>query len=598
MEHSGFFNARLVDGQYDRLYNADDYRGKLGAIISNGVRRGTQRDEQGNIIDAGELKVVAIDGSMDVRVTTGRAWINGAWYYSDESILVTLETPHNTMERIDRIVLRFDNSIPKRAINLLYLVGTPSYAPEAPQITRSNDVYDIVLADINVGSQLTTSTIKQSDIIDQRGNGAWKFVQNEEGKWVEEQGDDLCGWITTPVGYEGFFKAMDSQIYDYLNTIDDEWKTMKDRWASVTLFKKYQQRIITEEETINVEVPITQYDPNMDILDIYVNGIYSYPQVDYSLNGKMVTFTISKPFGTEISFSVYKSIDGSGDVKSYLDLLTEVQDQVAELNNMKEYRYMCTGAEDNRKLSEMCSEFFDGTDDGKEIKINIYGDFVCSAPVGGDGTSASRSRWISVSPAGSVSRKITLDFSNCSKIFLPIVDGSYNIVFYGKDMTIIGASVEAINVSQNTTIEAFSSTNGTIKAVRCRFNFHTYQCHRAFIAETGTFDDCIATCTAETGEASCFTTNSEGLLRVTSGEYKAYTKSTSSNSIVIKQTDAGAVMVAYGVNCPVVSKSGYRQTHAINATGGIAQVTDTITQLTVTAGTVRTTISANKPDRG
>lgn len=586
MEHSGFFNARLVDGQYDRLYNADDYQGNLGAIISNGVRRSSDDD----------LKVIAVTGSMDVNVSIGRAWINGAWYYNDSSLLITLSTPNNQLKRIDRIVLRFDNTLSGRSINVVYLEGTPSASPQPRELTRTKTVYDIVLADINVGSQQEMTTIKQSDIIDQRPNGKTKFEQNEEGKWVEVEGDDLCGWITTPVGYEGFFESIDNTIMEHLNEIDGEWQTMKDRWASVTLFKKYEDSYVTTQTITSAEVPITQYDPTgVDILEVFVNGIYVREDVEYTRSGKVITFNMPKPVGTELAFSVYKSIDGTG-LGDVSDEITELQNQMAELNNIAEYRYMATGENDNVKLSQMCSAFFDGTDDGKEFKINIYGDFVATVPNSGEGTTVSRYKWIDVSPTGSVSRKITLDFSNCSKIVLPIPEGSANVVFNGKDMTIIGASIEAIQIGTATAIEIFSSTSGNIKAVRCRFNLAGYE--KTFIGETGTFDDCIATCSVETGHGYCFYTNSNGLLRIMGGEFKAYTKSSSHNSMVLYQIDTGAVAVTYAINCPVVSKSGYRQTHAVNSTGGTSIVRDTITTLTVTAGTVNSTINANKPDRG
>ena len=585
-EHSGFFNARLVDGQYDRLYNAEDYQGNLGAIISNGVRRSSDDD----------LKVIAVTGSMDVNVSIGRAWINGAWYYNDSSLLITLSTPNNQLKRIDRIVLRFDNTLSGRSINVVYLEGTPSASPQPRELTRTKTTYDIVLADINVGSQQEMTTIKQSDIIDQRPNGKTKFEQDESGKWVQVEGDNLCGWITTPVGYEGFFESIDNTIMEHLNEIDGEWQTMKDRWASVTLFKKYEDSFITTQTITSTEVPITQYDPTgVDILEVFVNGIYVREGVEYTRSGKVITFTIPKPVGTEIAFSVYKSIDGTG-LGDVSDEITDLQNQMAELNNIAEYRYMATGENDNVKLSQMCSAFFDGTDDGKEFKINIYGNFVASVPNSGDGTTVSRYKWIDVSPAGAVSRKITLDFSNCSKIVLPVSEGSANVVFNGKDMTIIGASIEAIQTGVGTAIEIFSSTSGNIKAVRCRFNLIGYE--KTFIGETGTFDDCIATCSVETGHGYCFYTNSNGLLRIIGGEFKAYTKSGSHNSMVLYQIDTGAVAVTYAVNCPVVSKSGYRQTHAINSTGGTSIVRDTITTLTVTAGTVNSTISANKPDRG
>lgn len=568
MEHSGFFNAKLVDGIYDRLYNAEDYRGNLGAIISNGVRRSKDDD----------LKVQAVGGSMDYTVAIGRAWINGGWYFNDSTFMGTVPSANVTLPRIDRVILRFNSNDAVRSINLAYLQGTPSNDPQPFELTQTAEIFEICLAEIYVGANAVT--INQSNITDKRDDKT------------------VCGWITTPVGYDDFFVSVDNKILEHISIIDGEWETMKDRWASVTLFTKYEAKETLVKTTTAMAVPINQFNPETDILEVFVNGMYVYKGDDYTMDGKTVNFTIEKPIGTEIAFSVYKSIDGTGDVNTLLDMITEVQNQIAELSNLDEYRYVCNGIDDNVKLSQMCNNFFDGTDDGKEIKINIYGEFKCSAPVGGDGTSTSRYRWITVSPAGTVSRKITLDFSNCSKIIIPLSSrgGSYNIVFYGRDMTIIGASVEANETETNTAIEAFSSTNGNIKAVRCRFNLTGY--HRTFIAETGTFDDCIATCTVMNGEGYCFYTNAEGLLRLMGGEYKAYTQASTSNSMVVKQVDAGSVTVTYGVNCPVVSKSGYRQTHAINATGGTAIVRDTITTLTVTAGTVNSTINANKPDRG
>ena len=564
-ERSGFFNARLVDGVYDRRYNAEDYRDNLGAIISNGVRRSGDND----------LRVSAM-GGMQYSVAIGRAWIKGGWYHNDSTYVGTVPTANVTLPRIDRIVLRFNSSNNVRDIHLEYLTGEAASSPVPPELTREGEIYDLCLAEIAVGANAIT--INQTNITDKRSDAT------------------LCGWITTPVGYDDYFVSIDGQMIDHLDLIDEEWQGMKDDWASVTLFKKYEDRIELESTQTVVTVPIVQYNPNTDILDIYVNGIYSVKGVDYTLSGNIVTFTVEKIAGTEISFSVYKSIDGSGDIASLLDIVTQLQNTIGNMANLSEYDYIASGLQDNVKLSEICNAFFDGTDDGKHLKINVYGDFVATAPYSGDGTSVNRYKWLNVSPTGAVSRRITLDFSNCSKIVLPIADGSYNIVFHGKSMTVIGANVEASNIANNTAIEAFGSTNGDIKAIRCRFNFTGY--HRTFIGETGTFEQCFAECSVVNGEGYCFYTNAEGLIRIFGGEYRAYTQATSSNAMVVKQSEAGAVVVAYSMNCPTVAKSGYRQTHAINATGGSAVVRDTITQLTVTAGTVSTTISASKPERG
>lgn len=566
MEHSGFFNAKLVDGVYDRLYNAKDYRDNLGAVISNGVRRSGDDD----------LKVQAITGSMNYTVAVGRAWINGGWYFNDSTWVGTVPSANVTLPRIDRVILRFNSNENVRSINIGYLQGTPSAEPSPKELTQTNEIFEICLADIYVGANAVT--INQTYITDQRSN------------------KEVCGWITTPVGYDDFFESIDNKVLEHTEIIDAQWQTMKDRWASVTLFKRYVNRIITDKAVYSVRVGITQYDPSgVDILDVFVNGIYCVKDVDYTAENDIVTFTDEKIIGTEIIFVVYKSIDGTG-LGDVSDEVAELQTKVAELQGVSEWDYVCNGIDDNVRLSELCDEYFNGSSMREHLKINVHGNFVCSVPYNGDGTSVNRYKWINVSPTGDQGRRITLDFSNCSDFNIPMPDGSWNIVFHGKDMTVIGANVSASNVQPNTAIEAFSSTNGNVKAVRCRFNFTGY--HKTFVAENGTFDNCIAECTVMNGEGYCFYTNAEGVIRLFGGEYKAYTLSSTSNAMGAKQTEAGAVLLTYGVNFPIVVKEAYRQTHAINATGGTAIVRDTISTLTVTAGTVNSTIALNKPGRG
>ena len=44
MQKSGFFNALLTNGEYDRKYNANDYCENLAVIINNGVLRSPNDD--------------------------------------------------------------------------------------------------------------------------------------------------------------------------------------------------------------------------------------------------------------------------------------------------------------------------------------------------------------------------------------------------------------------------------------------------------------------------------------------------------------------------------------------------------------------------
>ena len=100
-QNSGFFNAFLRGGVYDRTYNANDYCDNLAAIIKSGVVNSSRDD----------LRVTSYSG-MTISVGVGRAWINGHWFHNDTAYTgLTLETaPSGSNSRIDRVILRLDTS--------------------------------------------------------------------------------------------------------------------------------------------------------------------------------------------------------------------------------------------------------------------------------------------------------------------------------------------------------------------------------------------------------------------------------------------------------------------------------------------------------
>ena len=180
-QRSGFFSALKSAAGYDRKYTARDYSDNLAAIISNGVRR--SGDD--------ELKVTAA-GGMSLSISVGRAWIEGHWYINDAIFtdFVVPTAPAGDRSRIDRIVLRLDISVEERSVVLAYKQGSVSQSPTAPELTRNGEIYEIALADINVPAAAVE--ISQSNIVDQRANQA------------------VCGWITSPVGYQDYFKNLDN----------------------------------------------------------------------------------------------------------------------------------------------------------------------------------------------------------------------------------------------------------------------------------------------------------------------------------------------------------------------------------------------------
>ena len=561
---SGFYNAMKVNSVYDRKYNADDYSNVFSAFIRDGVRRSGANDF--NVTASGLVLTVAL----------GYAVCGGRWVRLDaDYTLDTITPPVGSYSRVDAVVVRVDTRESTRAASIVYRTGTPASSPIAPAKDTTTGVSELIIATVLVAPSATTVTVT-----DTRPNTS------------------LCGWITTPVGYDDYFTALDSQF--------DTWfEKTKQTLASVTLFKQYKWRTVLTDATSTVTFSIPQYDSTgTDIIQVYVNGLLEIESVDYTLSGSTITFgtggggTGSKVAGTEIVVLCYKSIDGTG-LGTVSDEITELQNAVSTLADTNEYKYVCNGTDDNVKLSQIAQTWLSGGTDYASKKISVYGTFGCSAANGGAGTSVNPYKWISVGLDANTNRKIIFDFSCCSPINLPIVSGTVNTVFHGYNAHIIGANVIVNQSGTNTTVKGFSSTVGAVYAENCRFWFTCYQ--DSVIANTGTFVNCRANVINANGNSYCFVPLDGSWLRLNGGEYSAYTGESTGKGAVVSQNATNAVSILYGVNAPTVARSGFYQTNSIiqSAGGGLMNCTDLVSALTVTVtsdnGNIRGTIAKSKP---
>lgn len=569
---SGFFNALKTGTTYDRQYNANDYSDNMGAIISTGVRRSGDND-----------LYVQASGGMALSINAGRAWIEGKWYKNDTAFtdFSVPTAPTGDRGRVDRVVLKLDNSVSGRLIELVYKTGTPAADPTAPELERSGDVYEIALADIAVNPNVTTIT--QSDIYDRRPH------------------TDVCGWITSPVGYDDYFTNLDTEF----NT----WFTnTKDTLASVTMVKQYTwSEAILSPSTTSVTFDIPQYDPTgTDIVKV-VKQVGSATTIlfqnesgvlGYTLSGSTINFNQAQPLGTTIHVFVYKSIDGTG-LGSVSDEVTTLQNDVAKIN---EFTYFCNGSTDNVELSDIAQNFLSSDTDYDQMTVYVRGTFGATTPYAGTGTSSSRYRWMSLGAANTTKKRIIFDFANCSKITFNCLSGKQYIGIYGSGVNILNANIRAnVNVGGGATFQMFSATATEVYARDCRFWIDGES--GCYIAGTGTFDHCKATVTNSSGESRCFLVSATGLLRINGGEYYAYcADSTSVNSYVIYASGTNSCVITNGMSCPTVARSTLKQTHAIYNSAAYGAANDTITTLQVnnTASTnfnVRGTYAVNLPDR-
>ena len=142
-------------------YDADDASGYLSTRLSG-------------VYSAEEDFAVTAQGGLSVQVSAGQAWVRPARFKGRSIIMeqpttVALTEADPVRSRIDRIVLRYDAAAKKTRLQVLD--GTPdSAAPAAPEISRTELVYDLCLAEIRRPAGSTSVTA--ADITDTRADEA------------------------------------------------------------------------------------------------------------------------------------------------------------------------------------------------------------------------------------------------------------------------------------------------------------------------------------------------------------------------------------------------------------------------------------------
>lgn len=153
----GFFNS--ING--DRKYLASD----IAKAFDIGVSTGLKADKEDN------LQIVPHE-NMIIKMLPGGAMIFGHYLLDEEEELITLDLADGELNRIDRIVLRYDKY--ERSIKTVVIKGTPALTPTAPAPLRTEEQFDLVLADIYVAK--ATTAITENNITDMRRSELCGFI--------------------------------------------------------------------------------------------------------------------------------------------------------------------------------------------------------------------------------------------------------------------------------------------------------------------------------------------------------------------------------------------------------------------------------------
>lgn len=286
MERAFFFNS--IEG--DRKYKAEDITRYFGALVKDGILSNPSTN----------LQVVAGDG-MNVVVKAGLMWINsGHLYWNNSDLIIPLGNADGTMNRIDRIVVRWMNT--ERDIRAYAVSSTLASSPTAPAIQRDADYYEMCLGDVAVGKG--TTQIIQANITDQRLSTVLCGVASATYNTIDTEAFNaqLQSW------YESFTTNSQADFDSWFTALGE----VLDTNTATNLYNQIMDRTMGPASSTIGMVPKFA-DTTGKVLE---EGI---PRQDYALPPDTVTATLTAAGWTDneqtLTLPAVYAADAPGDIK-------------------------------------------------------------------------------------------------------------------------------------------------------------------------------------------------------------------------------------------------------------------------------------------
>lgn len=234
-----------------RFYQASDFANYFGKVLSTGLL---------HIDEVPGLEVSGTGSDLNLYVSPGGAIMKGHLYENTTPKKLEVGLPESSLDRIDRVVLRFDNRYESRYIRLFVKQGESSVNPVAPTLQRDNEIYELSLASIRVRSN--TSSISLTDIKDER---------------------------------------LDREVAGLTFSL-----ISKPHLADIAT-GSYTATAVMDGQTDFV-IPLESFSKDGDGLTVFVNGAKA-PTSSYTvLHPRTVRFNTGKPYGTLVEFDVIRGV--------------------------------------------------------------------------------------------------------------------------------------------------------------------------------------------------------------------------------------------------------------------------------------------------
>lgn len=256
----------------DRKYNAEDIGRYFEHILSSGLFK--------NVTDC--MKVVSA-GGMNLTVMPGAGLIDCHWFRQETPEVLTIGAANAALPRFDTVVVRLDTSDNVRSISLDIVQGTPAASPAETSPVRSESIHEFILALVYVPAGATS--IAAENITDVRDN-----------EWY-------CGYVRS---------LTEAPL---LKRVAGTYRTSVDGM-----------------ETIPINV--AAYAPELDIVNVYVNGFHMAQGVDYEVDkvNKNIILTYPVDRGTVVAFEVYKAIQAD-ELPTSSEVVSSLLDEISALKS-------------------------------------------------------------------------------------------------------------------------------------------------------------------------------------------------------------------------------------------------------------------------
>lgn len=317
----GFFDAI----NNDRLYSADQMNRPYKRIISNGVFATPQGTP------STDFQVLSASSGMKINVSPGDGLFGDKWFSNPSTITITVPTNTALMPRRDSVIIQVDTRTSGRAGSIIYRTGTANTNPLPPSLSTASGVYEYRVANIYVAA--SAQNINNDVIVDLRGSSECPWVTS-----LIYQVDTSTLWQQYQTAYQNQYDQYTAEFEAYEAQRQEEWEQFFDNLTQdltvstnvIMLTSSYTSTASTSTIPIN----IASYDPETDILQVFINGLMAPEGTKYTLNSNHTSINLVTPIAANqtVNFVVFKSIV-TGDISTIQTLIQSLENQLAEITN-------------------------------------------------------------------------------------------------------------------------------------------------------------------------------------------------------------------------------------------------------------------------